>query len=263
MMNIDELFNIRNKVCLITGGGRGIGLMIAKGFVSAGAKVYISSRNGDVCHQVAKELTEQGPGQCFAIAADLQKLEDIQHLVVELGKREHHLDVLINNSGANWAAPIADYPDAGFQKVVNLNLTRVFSLTQACLPLLRANPTLENPARIINIGSISGETVPKLEMYAYSASKAAVHHLTRHLAARLGSEGILVNAVAPGSFPTKMMAETLKREGDHILKTIPVGRFGQDEDLVGTCIYLTSRAGAYTTGAVIVVDGGALQSSRM
>ncbi|CAO3594374.1 unnamed protein product [Absidia cylindrospora] len=257
---INNLFSVKNKVCLITGGGRGIGLMLAKGFVSAGAKVYISSRDATTCEKVAQELSAMGPGQCFSIPGDLQKLDDIKNIVNELSKVEDHLDVLISNAGANWAAPIDDYPDSGFQKVVNLNLTRVFTLIQMCLPLLRANATMENPSRIINVGSISGETAPKLEMYAYSSSKAAVHHLTRHLAARLGSDNILVNAIAPGSFPSKMMAQTLKKDGDQILKGIPVGRFGEPEDLAGTCIYLASRAGAYTTGAVIAVDGGALQS---
>ncbi|KAI8331044.1 hypothetical protein BC941DRAFT_463334 [Chlamydoabsidia padenii] len=258
-MNIDNLFSVRNKVCLITGGGRGIGLMLAKGFVSAGAKVYISSRSAQVCEKVAQELTKMGPGQCFAISADLQKVEDIQQLVSKLGQRETHLDVLICNSGANWAAPIDEYPDSGFQKVVNLNLTRTFTLIQKCLPLLRVNATTESPSRIINIASISGLTPPKLEMYAYSSSKAGLIHLSKHLAARLGPENILVNSIAPGSFPSKMMAETLKKDGEHILKRIPMGRFGVDEDLAGTCIYLASRAGAYTTGAVITVDGGTLQ----
>ncbi|CAO3624686.1 unnamed protein product [Cunninghamella blakesleeana] len=259
-MDIAKLFNVKDKVVLVTGGGRGIGEMIATGFVAAGAKVYISSRSGAVCEKVAKELTAKGPGKCFSIPGDLQKLEDIKKIVEDLSKAEDHLDVLINNSGATWGAGIDQYPSEAFDKVVNLNLNRVFSLTQALLPLLRAKATNDNPSRIINIGSINGELPPSFETYAYSSSKAAVHHLTKHLAGRLGREHILVNAIAPGAFPSKMMAATLKKDGDRIIQGIPVGRVGSPEDIAGTCIYLSSRAGQYTTGAVFPVDGGSLVS---
>ncbi|KAL1928457.1 hypothetical protein VTP01DRAFT_2813 [Rhizomucor pusillus] len=263
-MDIEALFSVKDKVVLVTGGSRGIGEMIATGFVQAGAKVYISSRSAKACDEVAAKLNKLGPGSCIALPADLQKLDDVKKLVAELSKRESHLDVLVNNAGATWGAPLDDYPEAAFQKVMNLNVNRVFTLTQACLPLLRAKASSENPSRIINIGSINGVTVPGFETYAYSASKAAIHHLSRHLAGRLGRERITVNAIAPGSFPSKMMAETLRKHGDAIVERVPVGRVGSPEDIAGTCIYLASRAGNYTTGATIVVDGGAIQNnSRM
>ncbi|CAO3615088.1 unnamed protein product [Mucor fragilis] len=260
-MDIQNLFSVKDKVVLVTGGSRGIGEMIATGFVQGGAKVYISSRSAKACDEVAAKLTALGPGQCIALPADLQNVEDIKKLVAELSKRETHLDVLVNNAGATWGASLDTYPDAAFQKVMNLNVTRIFTLTQACLPLLRANATQDIPSRVINIGSINGEAPPGMETYAYSASKAAIHHLTRHLAGRMGREHILVNAIAPGSFPSKMMAATLKERGDAIISAVPIGRVGSPEDVAGTCIYLSSRAGQYTVGAVIVVDGGALVSS--
>ncbi|KAI8084525.1 uncharacterized protein BX664DRAFT_337184 [Halteromyces radiatus] len=259
-MDIQKLFSVKDKVVLVTGGSRGIGEMISTGFVQAGARVYISSRSAKNCDETAARLTALGPGVCISLPADLQSLDDIKKLVTELSKREKHLDVLINNSGATWGAPIDKYPDEAFQKVVNLNLNRVFSLTQACLPLLRANASTDHPSRVINIGSINGINPPSFESYAYSSSKAAVHHLTRHLAARLGPEGILVNAIAPGVFATKMMAGTLKTSGDKILAGIPTSRVGSPEDIAGTCLYLSSRAGQYTTGAVFPVDGGSLVS---
>ncbi|ORE04052.1 NAD(P)-binding protein [Rhizopus microsporus var. microsporus] len=262
-MDIQALFSVKDKVVLVTGGSRGIGEMIATGFVQGGAKVYISSRSAKACDEVAAKLNALGPGKCIALPADLQSIEDIKRLVEELSKREDHLDVLVNNAGATWGAPLDEYPDAAFQKVMNLNVTRIFTLTQACLPLLRAKASAENPSRVINIGSINGISAPGMETYAYSSSKAAVHHLSRHLAGRLGREHILVNAIAPGSFPSKMMAATLKNFGDAIVAGVPVGRVGSPEDIAGTCIYLASRAGQYTAGAVITVDGGALQGSKL
>ncbi|KAL0078578.1 hypothetical protein J3Q64DRAFT_1765265 [Phycomyces blakesleeanus] len=260
-MNIEALFSVKGKVVLVTGGSRGIGEMIATGFVQGGARVYISSRSSKACDEVAAKLTALGPGECISLPGDLQNLADLKGLVAELTKRETHLDVLVNNAGATWGAPIDSYPDAAFQKIMNLNVTRIFTLTQACLPLLRANASADSPSSVINIGSINGESVPGMETYAYSSSKAAVHHLTRHLASTLGKEHILVNAVAPGSFPSKMMAATLRDFGDEIIAKVPVGRVGTPEDVAGTCIYLASRAGQYTCGSVIVVDGGALHSS--
>ncbi|KAG1460510.1 hypothetical protein G6F46_006084 [Rhizopus delemar] len=258
-MDIQSLFSVKDKVVLVTGGSRGIGEMIATGFVQGGAKVYISSRSSKACDEVAAKLNALGPGKCIALPADLQKLEDVKRLVAEISKREDHLDVLVNNAGATWGAPLDEYPDAAFQKVMNLNVNRIFTLTQACLPLLRANATADSPSRVINIGSINGISPPALETYAYSSSKAALHQLTRHLAGQLGSEHILVNAIAPGSFPSKMMSATLENFGDMIIAGIPVGRVGAPEDIAGTCIYLSSRAGQYTVGAIITVDGGALQ----
>ncbi|KAI7870128.1 hypothetical protein BDF14DRAFT_144709 [Spinellus fusiger] len=259
-MNIETLFSVSGKVVLVTGGSRGIGEMIATGYVQGGAKVYISSRSVKACEEVSAKLSAMGPGQCISLPADLQNMEDVTSLVAELIKREKHLDVLVNNAGATWGESIDTYPDSAFQKIMNLNVTRIFSLTQACLSLLKSNATAENPSRVINIGSINGEAIPGLETYAYSSSKAAVHHLTRHLAARLGREHILVNAIAPGSFPSKMMAATIKSHGNEIKSGLPISRFGTPEDIAGTCIYLSSRAGQYNTGSTIVVDGGSLVS---
>ncbi|KAI8150017.1 hypothetical protein BJV82DRAFT_647213 [Fennellomyces sp. T-0311] len=262
-MDAKSLFDVSGKVVLVTGGSRGIGEMIATGFVASGAKVYITSRSADACDQVAKELTAKGPGQCFAIPADLQKLDEIKRLVAELSKRESHLDVLVNNAGANWNGSIHDYPDSAFEKVINLNLKRIFSLTQACLPLLTAKASPENPVSVINIGSIDGLRVPPQDTYAYSASKAGLAHLSRHMAAKLGGDGVLVNTIAPGAFQSKMMKATLDAFGDIIVSKIPVGRIGSPQDIAGTCIYLSSRAGQYTNGATITVDGGAFVNSAL
>ncbi|KAI8335613.1 hypothetical protein BD560DRAFT_460708 [Blakeslea trispora] len=230
--------------------------MIATGFVSAGSKVYITSRSADVCYKVAKELTEKGPGKCIAIPADLQKLDEIKRLVSELSKHEDHLDVLVNNAGANWNEAVDTYPDDAFEKVVNLNLKRIFTLTQACLPLLTAKATLEQTTSVINIGSIDGIRPPMQETYAYSASKGGLHHMSRHMAGRLGSRGVRVNVIAPGAFQSKMMKATLDKFHDSIVAKVPVHRIGSPEDIAGTCIYLSSRAGHYTNGAIVTCDGG-------
>ncbi|KAF9150054.1 hypothetical protein BGX20_005812 [Mortierella sp. AD010] len=261
-MQSSSLFDVKDKVVLVTGGGRGIGLMIAHGFVANGAKVYISSRSAKVCDQVAEELNKLGQGQCISIPADLQSLDEVKRLVAEISKRESKLHVLINNAGANWGEAIATYPDKAFEKVMNLNLKRVFSLTQAMIPLLEAAATAAAPSSIINIGSIDGIRVPPQETYAYSASKAALHQMTRVLAGHLGEKHITCNAIAPGPFESKMMAETLKKMGDQIVAGLPLGRIGQPEDIAATSIYLASRAGAYTTGAIIPVDGGSLVRAR-
>ncbi|KAI8055447.1 hypothetical protein BDF22DRAFT_384466 [Syncephalis plumigaleata] len=262
-MDANTLFDVKGKVVLVTGGSRGIGLMIAQGFISNGARVYISSRKADVCDKVAAELTKQGPGECFSIPADLQKLSEAQRVAAEIAKREKCLHVLVNNAGANWAAPIEQYPDDAFQKVLNLNLTRVFSLTQACLPLLEAGGTLEDPSRVINIGSIHGMRTAFHETYAYGASKAALHQLSTVLAGHLGSRGITVNAVAPGPFMSKMMAVTLQEKEKHIIENCPLRRIGQPSDMAGVCLFLSSKAGSYVNGAVIPVDGGIIANKAM
>ncbi|ORX46118.1 NAD(P)-binding protein [Hesseltinella vesiculosa] len=262
-MDLNKLFDVKDKVVLVTGGGRGIGLMITQGFVSAGAKVYIASRTAKVCDQVAAELTAKGPGVCVSLPADLSKLDECQRLAQELAKHEDHLDVLVCNSGTNYNAGINEYPDEMFDKVLTLNLKRIFSLTQACLPLLTAKSSAANPSRVINIGSIDGIRPPVQATFAYSTSKAGLHHLTKHLAAQLAEEHILVNAIAPGAFRSKMMAATLEAFEDVIVSKIPVGRIGEPEDIAGTAIYLASRAGAYTNGAVLVVDGGVVASAKM
>jgi NAD(P)-dependent dehydrogenase (short-subunit alcohol dehydrogenase family) len=251
---MSTLFSIENKVAVVTGGSRGIGLMIARGFVAAGAKVYISSRKAEVCDSVAAELAREG--QCFSIPADLGTEAGCRHLAAELAAREERLHILVNNAGANWGAPLAEYPDDAFDKVLALNVKGVFHLTRFLVPMLAKAASDDDPARVINIGSIDGLQAPTLESYAYSASKAAVHHMTRVLAHRLAAQRITVNAIAPGPFESKMMAETLGRFGDQIRASCPLGRIGRPEDMAGTAIYLASRAASYVTGTVLPVDGG-------
>lgn len=248
-----DLFSIAGKVALVTGGSRGIGLMIARGYVRAGARVYISSRKRDVCDRVAAELSQEG--SCVSLPADLSTEAGARGLAAALAEREPALHILVNNAGANWGAPLAEYPDSAWDKVLALNVKAIFHLTVKTLPQLRAAAKPGDPARVINIGSIDGLKVPVLETYAYSASKAAVHHMTRVLARRLAPD-VTVNAVAPGPFESKMMHETLERFHDAIVASCPLGRIGEPEDMAGVAIYLASRAGAYLTGAVIPVDGG-------
>jgi NAD(P)-dependent dehydrogenase (short-subunit alcohol dehydrogenase family) len=251
---MQDLFSVRGKVALVTGGSRGIGLMIARGLVRAGATVYISSRKADVCDRAAAKLS--GEGRCVSLPADLSTEAGSRQLADAFRSRETALHILVNNAGANWGAPLAEYPDSAWDKVLALNVKAVFHLTRALLPQLEQGRQPGDPARVINIGSIDGLRVPVLETYAYSASKAAVHHLTRVLAMQLAPRGITVNAVAPGPFESKMMAETLDRFRDAIVASCPLGRIGEPDDMAGVVIYLASRAGAYVTGAVIPVDGG-------
>ena len=251
---MQDLFSIAGKTALVTGGSRGIGLMIARGFVEAGARVYISSRKADVCDRVAAELAQAGT--CISLPADVATEAGARGLADAVAAREQALDILVNNAGANWGAPLAEYPDSAWDKVLALNVKSVFHLSRLLLPLLERAARPGDPARIINVGSIDGLHVPVLETYAYSASKAAVHHMTCVLARRLAPHGVTVNAVAPGPFESKMMAETLQRFRDAIVSSCPLGRIGEPEDMAGVAIYLASRAGAYLTGAVIPVDGG-------
>jgi len=251
---VTDLFSIRGKVALVTGGSRGIGYMIARGFVENGARVYISARKREACDQAARELSQYG--SCVSVPADLSIEAGATALAGAVAAREPELHILVNNAGANWGAPLADYPDAAWDKVLNTNVKGVFFLTRALLPQLEKAARPGDPARVINIGSIDGLKVPLLETYAYSASKAAVHHLTRVLAMQLASRGITVNAIAPGPFESKMMAETLNRFRDAIVNSCPLGRIGEPEDMAGAAIFLSSRAGAYLTGTVIPVDGG-------
>lgn len=251
-----NLFSVQGKVALVTGGSRGIGLMIARGFVANGVKTYISSRKADVCDRVAEELSAQGT--CISLPADLSKQDEVARLAAELAAREDKLHILVNNAGAAWGAPFDDFPEDGWDKVMDLNVKSMFFMTQALMGRLEAAATADDPARVINIGSIDGIGIPRLETYSYPASKAAVHQLTRVLAHRLARRNVNVNAVAPGPFESQMMAHTLATQGEEIKASVPRGRIGRPEDMAGVAIYLSSMASAYVTGAVIPVDGGSL-----
>ena len=248
-----DLFSIAGKTALVTGGSRGIGRMIAGGFVEAGAKVYVSSRNAEACAAVAAELSEVGT--CIAVPADLSTEPGCRALAEEMGRHESRLDVLVNNAGNTWGAPLEEFGDAAWDRVLSLNVKGVFHTTKFLLPLLEAAAGGDDPARVINIGSIDGIHVPVLETYSYSASKAAVHQLTRHLAKKLAPR-ITVNAIAPGPFQSKMMAATLDAFGEQIAAGAPMKRIGRPDDMAGAAIYLASRAGAYLTGVILPVDGG-------
>jgi NAD(P)-dependent dehydrogenase (short-subunit alcohol dehydrogenase family) len=254
-INVKDLFSIAGKVALVTGGSRGIGLMIARAYVEAGARVYISSRKKEVCDQVAAQLSEIGT--CLSIPADLSTPEGCRHLAGELSSREEALNILVNNAGAAWGASIEEYPESGWDRVMDTNVKGVFFLTQALLPLLERAGSLADPARVINIGSIDGLTVPfQIDNYAYGPSKAAVHHLTRIMAVKLGERGITVNAIAPGPFESQMTRWLLETYKESVEANCPLKRIGSPEDMAGAAIYLASRAGAYVNGAVIPVDGG-------
>jgi NAD(P)-dependent dehydrogenase (short-subunit alcohol dehydrogenase family) len=250
----DGLFSIQGKTAVVTGGSRGIGLMIAEGFVKAGAKVYISSRKKEVCDEVAEELSKSGT--CVSAPADLSTLEGCEQLAGEIAGNEKSLDILVNNAGAAWGAPMEEYPDSGFDKVLALNVKAPFHLTVKLLPQLRVAATEDDPARVINIGSIDGLRVPLLDNYAYSASKAGIHMLTRHMAHHLVDDHITVNAIAPGPFKSKMTKFMFDAGEESIAQRVPLGRAGRPDDMAGTAIFLASRAGSYLTGAVIPVDGG-------
>ena len=256
-INVETLFSIKGKSALITGGSRGIGLMIARGYIEAGATVYISSRNREVCDQVANTLSEVGT--CYSIPADVASPEGRNTLVEELKKRESSLSILVNNAGTNWGVALEEYPDSAFNKVMSLNVNAVFALTRDLLPLLQSAGIPEDPARVINIGSMDGIYVPTVQetgTFAYSASKAAVHHLTRTLAVELGPRNITVNAIAPGYFESKLAAFALENYLEGIKRNCPLDRIGKPAEMAGIAIYLASRAGAYTNGTVIPVDGG-------
>ncbi|KAL1966765.1 hypothetical protein VTN77DRAFT_3962 [Rasamsonia byssochlamydoides] len=262
-MDIQNLFNVKGKVVLVTGGAKGIGRMISEGYVTNGATVYISSRDAKACEKAVNELNALGKGKAYAIPANFYKEEDCQKLAEELKKRESKLHVLVNNSGSNWGAPYDEYPSSAWTRVLTLNLHRVFDLTRLLTPLLEKAATPGDPARIINIGSIDGLRVPALETFAYSASKAGLHHLSRVLANHLGKRNITSNTLACGPFQSKMMAATLEKYRDVIEAGIPLGRIGTPEDVAGACLFLSSRAGAYVNGATITVDGGSVVASKL
>ncbi|WP_420638429.1 SDR family oxidoreductase [Candidatus Poriferisocius sp.] len=249
-----NLFTLEGKTALVTGGGRGIGAMIAEGLLGAGARVIIASRRQDQLDEAVEQLSAIGPVE--AVAADLSSEEGCGGLADAVGERTDRLDILVNNAGATWGAPMAEFPDSAWDRVMNLNVKGVFQLTVALLPLLEAAASPDDPARVINIGSVQGLHAPDIENYSYSASKAAVHHMSVVLAKKLGPRHITVNAVAPGPFYTKMMAHTLDTFGEEITAATALGRLGQPADMAGVAVFLSGRAGSYVTGAVIPVDGG-------
>ncbi len=249
----DQLFSVAGKTVVVTGGTRGIGRMIAGGFVAAGATVVIASRKAEAVQATAAELSAYGT--CSGVAADLSTEDGARRLAEEVAAAHPQVDVLVNNAGATWGAPLAEHDTTSWDRVLNLNVQGIFHTTKFFLPLLELGASAEVPSRVINIGSIDGIHVPILESYSYSASKAAVHQLTRHLAKRLAPT-ITVNAVAPGPFESKMMAATLEAFGEQIAASAPLKRIGRPDDMAGVTIFLASAAGAYLTGAVIPVDGG-------
>ena len=266
-MGFDNLFSIEGKVALVTGGSRGIGEMIAAGFLAHGAKVYISSRKAEACNATAKRLSEEFGGECISLPANVSDREGAAELAGLLKEREEKLDILVNNAGVSWGAPVEEFPENGWDKVMDTNVKGVFFLIQQTLPLLEAAGTADDPARVINVGSIDGIKTPVFETFSYGPSKAAVHALTKQMAARLVKRNIIVNAIAPGPFPTWMLSTGVGTGGDvegtdwdALGAGNPRGRVGTPEDIAGLAIFLSSRAGAFTVGEVISCDGGMLVS---
>ena len=267
-MSFQNLFSIKDKVALVTGGSRGIGEMIAAGFLANGAKVYISSRKADVCDATAARLMGEYGGECVSLPANVAQLDGIEAAVLEIEKREDKLDILVNNAGVSWGAPLGEFPENGWDKVMDTNVKGVFFLTQRLLPLLEAAGTPEDPARVINIGSVDGIKSSAFENYSYGPSKAAVHHMTRQLAAHLVRRNIIVNGIAPGPFPTWMLStgvggggDVEETDWDAVGKSNPRGRVGTAEDIAGLAIFLSSRASGFTVGDTITCDGGSVAAS--
>ena len=252
MIDTAELFSLKGRSALITGGSRGIGRMIAEGFLRAGARVYISARKADACDAAAAELSVIGP--CVSLPADVSTQGGVQQLVAAYQQHEKSLDILVNNAGAAWGAPYEEFPESGWDKVVDLNLKAPFFLTQALTPLLKRAAT-DHLAKVIHIASIDGVSVNPQETYSYAASKAGLIHLTRRMALKLAPERIAVSAIAPGAFASTMNKDA-RDHGDEVAQRIPLGRIGTPEDMAGAAIYLASRAGDYVVGSTLIVDGG-------
>ncbi len=258
--NMKNLFNVEGKVALVTGGSRGIGAMIAEGFVKNGVKTYITSRKSEQCNNKADELSKFG--ECISIPTDLTDMNEMDKLVNHINENEKQLNFLINNAGAAWGASFDEFPENGWDKVMDTNVKSVFFLTQKLAKILEQSGNNADPSRVINVGSIDGIGIPRAETYSYPASKAAVHQLTRVLANRLAHRNININAIAPGPFQSNMMAHTLEEYGEQIKSSVPRGRIGIPEDMAGTAIFLCSKASAYITGSMIPVDGGSLIARR-
>jgi NAD(P)-dependent dehydrogenase (short-subunit alcohol dehydrogenase family) len=255
-MDTTTLFDLTGRTALITGGSRGIGRMIAEGFLAQGARVYISSRKAEACDRAAAELSELGT--CLSLPADVSTMDGVSALAAEYRERESALDILVNNAGAAWAAPLDEFPERGWDKVMDVNVKGVFFLIQALLPDLR-RAAATRPAKVVNIASIDGMSMHPYETYSYHASKAALIHLTKRLALRLIADGIVVSGIAPGAFASEMNQDARDRP-DEITGRIPAGRIGRDEDMAAAAIYLASAAGDYVVGATVPVDGGVLLS---
>ena len=257
---IEQLFSVAGKVAIVTGGSRGIGKMIAQGYVSNGVKTYITARKAEACEETAAVLSRLGT--CIAIPADLSTTTGREAFVAEIKKRESVIHILVNNAGAAWGSAFDDYPEEGYDKVMDINVKAIFFLTQQLLPLLTKDASPENPNRVINIGSIDGLRVSSMDNYAYGASKAAVHFLTKNLAVKLAPRGLTVNAIAPGPFESKMMEYTLSKFQEKIEKENPLGRIGNPHDMAGLALYLAADSTRYVTGQVIAIDGGRHLGSR-
>ncbi|MBI5264481.1 MAG: SDR family oxidoreductase [Bradyrhizobium sp.] len=251
-----DLFSLKGRVALVTGGSRGIGRMIAAGFLAQGAaRVYITARKAPACEATAKELSAEHGGECIALPIDISSLAGVEMLAGEIMKREPKLDILVNNAGAAWGADFDEFPESGWDKVMNLNVKSPFFLTKALAGLLRAAASAERPAKVINIASIDGIFVNPLETYSYAASKAGLIHLTRRMAVKLIPDHVVVTAIAPGPFASDMN-RAARDHADGVAAKVPAGRVGNDEDMAGAAIYLASRAGDYVVGATLTVDGG-------
>jgi len=252
---MDDLFSIAGRVALVTGGSRGIGRMIAAGYLKAGARaVYITARKAEACDATARELSSLGT--CVSIPCDISTGEGVHALVDAYAQREKTLDILVNNAGAAWGESFDTFPEKGWDKVVDLNLKTPFFLTQALAPWLRAAATAERPSKVINIASIDGVSVNPQETYSYAASKAGLIHMTRRMALRLVREHIVMSAIAPGAFASDMNRDA-RDHAEQVKEHIPAGRIGVDDDMAGAAIYLASRAGDYVVGSTLIVDGGA------
>jgi NAD(P)-dependent dehydrogenase (short-subunit alcohol dehydrogenase family) len=251
-MNLEDLFGLKGRVALVTGGSRGIGRMIVEGFLAAGIdKVYITARKGGELHEAASELGEK----VIPIQGDISTMEGIEELVREISAKESKLDILVNNAGAAWGNDFEEFPEAGWDKVMDLNVKTPFFLTQKLHGLLKAAASAGRPAKVINITSVDGQRINPWETYSYQASKAALIHLTRRMAARLVKDHIYVTSLAPGAFPSNMN-KVARDQAEQSSKGIPNKRVGDKYDMGGTAVYLASRAGDYTIGETVTVDGG-------